>query len=76
MCWGNVSEAEHGGSSSSKYRETLEAVKRELKTAGKLLVCAGAGGEVDFKEELKPLYAVDPGLRELFGTVDDNLIEE
>lgn len=38
--------------------------------AGKLLVRA-VRGEVDIRKELEPLFAVNDGLRQIFGMVED-----
>lgn len=64
LCWTNTSQASKGD------REGLEAVKRELKVAGRLLLKAVEGNEVaiaDLRKEFEKLLEVDSGLGELFG---------
>ena len=43
-----------------------EGLKNEIKNTGRLLVKA-VGGEVDIKEELRPLFEVDGSVGEVFG---------
>ena len=49
-----------------KEGEGLDEVKNEIKNMGRLLVKA-VGGEVDMREELRPLFEVDESAGEVFG---------
>jgi hypothetical protein len=56
VCWRMVCEDGKEG----------EGLKNEIKNTGRLLVKA-VGGEVDMKEELRPLFEVDGSVGEVFG---------
>jgi hypothetical protein len=56
VCWRMVCEDGKAG----------EGLKNEIKNTGRLLVKA-VGGEVDMKEELRPLFEVDGSVGEVFG---------
>ena len=64
LSWTNVSQ------STTEDFQSLEEIRRELSVAGKLLVRA-VRGEVDIRKELEPLFAVNDGLRQIFGMVED-----
>jgi hypothetical protein len=59
ICWRTVTEEGNEG-------EGSEEMENELKNTGRLLVEA-VRGEVDMKEELRPLFEVDENVGEVFG---------
>ncbi|PVH80343.1 hypothetical protein DL98DRAFT_588452 [Cadophora sp. DSE1049] len=70
LCWGAICEVEVDGdrdSGAQVDRKMLVRVKEELRVTGKVFAKAIEGGEVDLREELKPLLDVDVGVGEVFG---------
>lgn len=67
-CWGVVGEVDGEDSvKGSMDRDVLGKVREELMFTGRVFAKAVEGGEVDFKEELRPLLDVDESVRDLFG---------
>ena len=61
-CWTNISQIPEGD-----FKAV--GVKDHIFVTGRLFVRA-IEGEVNVKEELEPLFDMDPGLREVFGMVE------
>ena len=63
-CLGVVGEVDGIGDGD---REKLEKVKEDLRFTGRVFAKAVEGGEVDLREELRPLLDVDESIWGLFG---------
>lgn len=67
LCWTNISRNEELASLEAEKVK----VKKELTVAGTMLTKAVEGdGEVDIRKELESVFAVDDGLRVVFGMGD------